>query len=146
MNDTEKIRMLQTVYAAALADAVLQYGAEGVLESVERRKEPEQMRQGADMARRMGALTPRDVPEAIAGVFGCAAWTVSGDGEAFAAEAKECLLCAMARRMGAPRPCSLYCINPMKGMIRGLDPSLCLTVKETLWDGGRCLVEVAKQG
>ncbi len=73
------------------------------------------------------------------------AWKVEGEEKAFTAEARGCLLCAMGKRMGSAQPCRLYCINPMEGMIKGLDPSLALITRETLWDGERCLFEVRKE-
>jgi hypothetical protein len=136
--------MVQMVYAAALADSVSQFGAEGVLASVEARKKPAQRSQGVDMARRVGAQSPRDVPAALSGVFGCTAWTVQDTADGFTAEARGCMLCSIAKKMDAPQPCALYCINPMKGMVEGLDPALTLTARETLWDGSRCVFAAAR--
>jgi hypothetical protein len=143
MDTTQKLKVLQTAYAGALADAALQYAHEGVLEKVAARKSMEQNRTGGLRAQQFGITQPRDVPLRIADIFGCASWTVADTEGGFNALSATCLLCAIAKKMGAPRPCELYCLNPMRSMIQALAPSAVFEVKETLWEGKQCQIHVA---
>jgi hypothetical protein len=125
-----------------LADAVCQLGKEGVLESVTQRKRQEQLATGQIKAKQFGAETPEEVFTKLVDLFGCANWQPIPKENGFVAEAGGCLLCAMAKKMNAPQPCNLYCLDPMEGMIKGLNAKAEFTVKETLWDGKKCSVDV----
>ncbi len=146
MEALEKMKLLQAIYAGALADAVLRMGREGVLEKVEAAKRQEQLLTGAVRARQLGIETAKGVIPALTDLMGCANWVISPkeDGNGFTAVATSCMLCAMAKRMGAPSPCHIYCLDPMEGMMKGLDGQLTYTVQETLWDGKQCRLEVEK--
>jgi hypothetical protein len=52
------------------------------------------------------------------------------------------MLAAIAKNTGAPCPCSIYCLNPMEGMVKALTPNARYEVRETLWAGENCRVEV----
>jgi len=141
MNDTEKLRLVRLAYAGALADTVLQLGKEGALERVTERKRAEQLAAGRLRAKQFGIDSAGQVPGRIAELFDCAQWEVQANGRGFAAEARACLLCSLARKLGAPQPCRIYCLDPMEGLIKGLDPELSFTAHETLWEGSRCRIE-----
>jgi len=49
---------------------------------------------------------------------------------------------AAVKRTGAGSPCEIYCLNPLEGMIKGINPDSVFEVKETLWEGKECSVEV----
>jgi hypothetical protein len=51
---------------------------------------------------------------------------------------------SIAKKMNAPAPCSLYCLDPMEGMVKGLDPQADFSVEETLWNGEKCRVRVMR--
>jgi hypothetical protein len=141
MNDQDTIRLLRGMYAGALADAATQMARAGVLDEVTARKRQEQVSTGAARARQFGVSEPSQVPVFLSDVFRCADWKAEKTGAGFTAETKSCVLCAIAKKMGGARPCEIYCIHPMEGMITGLDPSLRVTVTETLWDGQKCRLE-----
>jgi hypothetical protein len=142
--DTQKaLQLVQLTYAAALADATAQFAKEGVLEKVVERKRAEQMASGKVRAAQFGVSRPEEVFTRLGEIFDCARWTIShGDG-GFTAEARACKLCAIAKKMNAPAPCALYCLDPMEGMVKGLNPQSDFRVEETLWKGEGCRVRVS---
>jgi hypothetical protein len=54
------------------------------------------------------------------------------------------MLCAMAKRLGAQSPCNVYCLDPMEGMVRGLNEKAVVTVEETLYHGAQCRVRISE--
>lgn len=147
MEAVEKVKVLQAAYAGALADTVLRMGREGVLGKVAAEKKEELRLTGAVRAKQLGAARPEEVIPKTVELFGCADWTVAekADGSGFHAAASRCMLCAMARKLGAQSPCSIYCLDPMEGMIRGIAPSADFAVESTLWDSPECRIEVTCQ-
>jgi hypothetical protein len=142
MKNEEKLQILQLTYAGVLADAVLQMGREGVLEKVTQQKKKEQMLRGKMNVEQFGITQPEEVFLILSEIFNCASWDIISEPDGFSAEAKACKLCAFAKKIGAQRPCNLYCLDPMEGMVKGLDDNSNFTVRETLWDGQKCKVEV----
>ncbi len=145
MESQEKVRMLQTVYAAALADAVLRFGREGILEKVTQQKEGEQMASGKLKAAQLDIATKEDVFLKLSDLMGCAQWKLEPlkDGDGFTAVTSGCMLCTMAKRMGAQSPCRIYCLDPMKGMVMGLDGEASFDVESTLFDDGECRIAIS---
>jgi hypothetical protein len=144
MNSEEKVRILQLAYAGALADAVLRMGRDGILPKVTQEKRTEQMRTGKAKAEQFGISRPEEVFSRLTEIFGCATWEMKTENGGFSAETKSCKLCAIAKRMGAPGPCDMYCLDPMEGMVKGLAPDMKFSVTETLWDGLTCRVELGR--
>ena len=146
MEDKKKVQILQVAYAGALADAVLQMGRQGILEKVTAQKKKEQTATGKARAGQFGITSPEEVFLTLSEIFSCAAWRIEHEPRGFLAEAKACKLCALAKKLGAPSPCHICCLDPMEAMVKGLDPGLKFTVHETLFDGLSCLVSVGKGG
>ena len=142
METVKKLHLLQQFYAGVIADAVLQFEKEGVLKNVIERKRKEQMERGALKAAQLGITTTENVFQNLSQIFGCANWTINSEKQGFTAEAKSCLLCGFAKKMGAPSPCNLYCLDPMEGMVKGLSENAVFCVEKTLWDSDRCRVNV----
>ena len=115
---------------------------QGVLEEVTRQKKKEQMLTGRMKAEQFGITQPKEVFLRLSEVFDCASWEIVSDSSGFSAEARACKLCALAKKVGALSPCGLYCLDPMEGMVKGLDAGLSFAVRDTLWDGLKCRVEV----
>jgi hypothetical protein len=144
MEATEKVRLLQAIYAGALADSVLRLGREGVLEKVTQQKRAEQLAGGKARAAQMGITSPEEVFTKLSDLMGCADWAISpSEGSAFIATASRCMLCALAKRMGAQSPCRIYCLDPMEGMVKGLDESADCDVQSTLFESTQCRVVIA---
>jgi hypothetical protein len=142
MQNEKHIQTLQMTYAAVLADATSQFGRENVLEKVTQRKKAEQMATGKMKAEQFGITSPEAVFTRLAEVFNCAAWEIINGENKFVAENATCKLCAIAKKINAPSPCHLYCLDPMEGMIRGLNPGADFAVEETLWEGRKCRIRV----
>jgi hypothetical protein len=144
METARHIRILQLTYAAQLADAVHQLARAGVLEQVTSERRATRRAAGAAQAAQLGITAPAEAFTTSAELFGCADWTVTGDGDqALVASARHCLLCGMAKKAGAPSPCSLYCLDPIEAMVEGVAPGAGFEVDETLFDGERCRVRVS---
>ena len=146
METSEKVKILQAIYAGALADSVLRLGNEGVLEKVTQQKRKEQLAGGKARAVQMGMTKPEEVFIKLSDLMGCADWTVAPNDEenGFTATASRCMLCAIAKKMGAQSPCRMYCLDPMEGMIKGLDENAEFDVHSTLYDGEKCRIVIGK--
>ena len=142
METEKKLKMLQIFYAGVLADSVLRMGQEGILKKVEEQKRNEQLLSGKMRAQQLGIQKPQDVFEILPEIFGCANWHVENNETGFIAEASNCMLCSMTKKLGAKSPCRIYCLDAMEGMVKGIDDSALYHVKSTLWDSDKCRVEV----
>lgn len=142
MTESERLKTLQLMYAGVLVDAVRQYGSFGILEEVTEKKRVEQETAARDQLVRLGIRTPEDLFTVLPEIFGCADWSPAAHGRGLRVETKTCRMCALAKRFGAPAPCSIYCINPSAGMAKALPVPHDLTVKSTLWDGSSCVFEL----
>jgi hypothetical protein len=147
MDTTKQVQMLQMAYAGALADTVLQLSKEGVLPGVTARKRQEQLATGKLRVTQFGISNQEEVFLKLSELFGCAAWEITDRSEeVFLARNGNCKLCAIAKRIGAPSPCQLYCLDPMEGMVKALKPDAVYTIEETLWEGQKCRVKVDNSG
>jgi hypothetical protein len=142
MQNEKDIQLLQLTYAAVLADATAQFAKENVLQNVTQRRKAEQMAAGKMKAEQFGITSPAAVFTRLAEVFNCAAWEIRNMEKKFVAETTTCKLCAIAKKINAPAPCYLYCLDPMEGMVKGLNLQAAFAVEETLWDGEKCRVLV----
>ena len=148
MEANEKVRVLQAIYAGALADSVLRLGNEGVLEKVTEQKRAEQLAGGKARAAQLGITSAEEVSTKLSDLMGCADWKVSanGKGKGFTAQASRCMLCAFAKKMGAQSPCRIYCLDPMEGMVKALDAHKDYRAESTLFEGGECRIVVSPAG
>lgn len=94
----QKVKLLQIIYAGALADSALRMGKEEIIEKVTSEKREEQMMTGKSRAAQFGIGKPEEVFIKLSELFGCANWTVESYDEGFTAEATGCMLCAMAKK------------------------------------------------
>jgi len=146
MEMEKKIKVLQTMYAGVLADSVLRMGQAGILEKVTEDKKVEQMLSGKMRAAQLGITRPQAVFEVLSEIFGCANWKITDLATGFKADATGCMLCSLAKRMGAQSPCQIYCLDPMEAMVKGFDKHASFTTHETLWKGKACNIEVDLPG
>jgi hypothetical protein len=142
MQTTETLSLVRKLYAAVLADAMRHYARAGIVEEVEATKRKEQLAAGRAMAAQLDVTAPEEAFTRTAAVFDCADWRTSPEADGFRAEASRCALCALAKRLGAPSPCRIYCLNPIEGMIRALAPDAGFEVSRTIFEAGRCCVRV----
>jgi len=142
MEQEKKIKVLQMFYAGVLADAVFRMGKEGILDQVTEEKRKEQMSTGQLRASQLGVNNVDEVFTKLSEIFACANWRVEKSDEGFTAEATSCMLCSMAKKLGSASPCRIYCLDAMEGMVKGINPQAGFYVKETLWEGKKCRVDL----
>lgn len=146
MTKDEHIKLLQLTYANVLADATNQFGREGVLDNVTARKRKEQLEEGATKAAHFNITSAQQVFTQLSAVFGCADWRVNELDDGFSAISKSCVLCGLAKKKNAPSPCRLYCLDPMEGLVKGVEPKREFCVEDTLWTGEECRIVVSSRG
>ena len=143
----QKLKTLQVGYAAALADSVVRYGSEGILDKITGQKRSEQMQSGAGLAARFGVSEPKQAIEKTRDTYGCANFVCTDTSGGFEAIATSCLLCSISKQMGGRfSPCRIHCLSPMEAMIKGVSPDSDFSVISTLWDSDKCVIKVDKTG
>lgn len=146
MEDGKKLQLLRTFYAGALADSVLRFDRKGILDEVTAEKRREQFAGGKARAAQLGIGNARSVFDVLSGIFGCADWRTEATQSGFTATASRCMLCTFAKKLGTQSPCSVYCLDPMEGMVKGLEEDAKFEVESTLWTDSECRVVVLSQG
>lgn len=142
MDHEKKIKMLQMIYAGALADSVLRLDREGILSKVTADKKQEQLAGGKLRADQLGIQRPIQVFSILPEIFGCANWSTEENNEGFVATATNCMLCGLSKKLGTGSPCNIHCLDAMEGLIKGLDESAEYNVIATLWSQNECKVVV----
>jgi len=137
-----RVRVLENVYVGVLADAVKWFSKEGILGKVREERRSEQMLFGREKAKQFGIEKQEEVFMCVSEIFNCAVWEISQEPYGFSAETSECKLCALAKKLSTESPCNLYCLDPMEGMVKGLTPNSKYIVRETLWGGQKCKIDV----
>lgn len=145
METEKKFKTLQMLYAGALADSILRFQKEGILEKVTSEKKQEQLANGKVRAAQLGIQKTEQVFETLSEIFGCANWKIEHNAEGFEAKASNCMLCAFSKKLGTESPCNIYCLDPMEGLVKGIDADAEYCVKSTLWNGNECKVIVKSE-
>ncbi|HEX2961894.1 MAG TPA: hypothetical protein VHO43_08905 [Ignavibacteriales bacterium] len=138
MDQEKQTKMLQLFYAALMADAVANYHHFGILPEVTEKKSREQTSSAKGQLSQLGVSTPEELFSTFSELFGCIKWTLERQDGTIKATGNSCLLCAIAKKMGTAKPCSVGCINPMTALLSGLNTSLKLEVISTLWESDKC--------
>jgi hypothetical protein len=113
-----------------------------LLDKVTARKRQEKLLTGKVRAQQFGVASPEEVFLKLSDLFDCARWEIKPMNSGFAAENSVCKLCSIGKKIGSQKPCHIHCLDPMEGMVKGLNPAVKFEVKETLWEGIKCRVEV----
>lgn len=145
MNVETRVKVMESMYVHALVDSVKHYGQQGVLDSVIENKKKVQLVMGKKHAEQFGITKPEDVFPVLSSLFNCTSWEIEEINHGFQAKAKRCTLCACAKKVGTESPCDIYCLNPMEGMIKGINPQLNFKVNKTLWCDDACIVSVTEE-
>lgn len=144
--DTEKrLKMLQLFYAGVLADSVRRYSEAGILEAVEEKKKQEQKMAARGQLAQLQITTPAEIFRLYSKVFGCISWDLEEAEEKVTARGHSCLLCAIAKKMDLPKPCNIYCINPVRAQVETIDGEYRLEVASTLWESDMCEFDVTNK-
>lgn len=142
MDLEKRVRALEIAYAGVQADAVRCFDSEGVLDKVTEKKRKEQLLMGKHQAEVFNIQKAQDVFNRLSEIFNCATWTITEEEDGFTAVSEACKLCAMAKKVCKSSPCYMYCLNPMEGIIKGLNADNSFEVIETQWDGQRCIIKI----
>jgi len=145
-NLEQKIKKLQLLYAAALADAVYYYGSEGVLEKVTKHKKNNQLENCKTLAARFEMTEPKHAFEKTRDMYGCADWICQDTDTGFTAIAKRCMLCSISQSMGNFCPCQIFCLSPIEAALNGIVPDSEFNIISTLWNSGECKVKIILRG
>jgi hypothetical protein len=114
----------------------------GILEEVTETKFNQQQFAASAQLKQLGINSAEELFERFSKIFGCIQWKVSTNKERIIAMGESCLLCSISKKIGTAQPCYMYCINPFKSLAKALEPSLNLSVNETLWNGHKCEFEL----
>lgn len=139
MTETQTLKTLQLFYAGQLVDAVRQYQKFGILENVVKNKQQEQELAAPDQLARLGIKTVDELFTTFSDIFGCASWKIETESTGYKATASSCLACAIARKLGAPAPCAISCINPFTALAKALPVPHTLKAEHVLWDSDSCV-------
>lgn len=142
METEKRLKMLQLFYAGVLADSVRHYSEAGILENVEAKKKTEQKLAAKGQLAQLRINSPREIFQTFSDIFGCITWQVDEKPGKMTATGHSCLLCAIAKKTGLPKPCNIYCINPIQALTAGLEKGSRMNVISTLWDDDKCEFEV----
>jgi hypothetical protein len=136
MESEKKLKLLQLFYAGVLADSIKNYASTGVLEEVERTKAIEQRLVAKGQLAQLNIDSALSLFSTFSEVFGCINWNIKVFDNKTIATGNSCILCAIAKKMAIPRPCNMYCINPLNALAGGLGCNL--EIKSTLWESSSC--------
>jgi hypothetical protein len=143
METENKLSLLQSTYAAALAEAANTFQQLGALESVVAAKAQRQALAAPVMNAQLGVAAVPDVFTVLSGVFGCANWTVEYTADGYTALATSCKLWALSKKMGGANVCHGWCLNPMRAMAQAVDETVQdFAVESTLMDADCCRVVI----
>ncbi|WP_432666669.1 L-2-amino-thiazoline-4-carboxylic acid hydrolase [Wukongibacter baidiensis] len=145
MNSEMRLKILENVYVSVLVDSIYHFSRQGVLDKVTEDKRRMQILMGKKQVEQFRMTKAEDVFIVLSEVFNCASWEIEQTDKGFEAKAKTCRLCAYAKKLESESPCNIYCLNPMEGMIQGINPKLKFEVSETLWSGKKCRVNVSRK-
>ena len=142
METEKRLKMLQLFYAGVLADSIRNYSEAGILSNVESKKEMEQRLAARGQLAQLDIRTPGELFKTFSSIFGCISWNIEEKPELTKATGTSCLLCAIAKKMDLPKPCNMYCINPVRALAEGISEENQLNVISTLWESDKCEFEV----
>lgn len=142
MDSEQNVGILRSLFVSMAADATLRLGNEGLIEKVRNEKRKNQLMIGKANAALFKVKTPEESFKNSKEVLNCANWDVISTEVGFVAEATSCKLCALAKSYGAQSPCGIYCIDIHESIIKSIESNATLYVKDTLWGGKKCIVEV----
>ncbi len=134
----KNIKTLQLYYSAALIDALKQYERNDILEKVTLEKKESQKISAKVQLNHLQIKNIEELYNTFNKIFGCANWEISQkNDEEISFKTSSCLLCALAKKQGAPMPCDMFCINPFKAFANEFGFNL--EVNETLWFQNQCV-------
>lgn len=143
MNKDKHLFLMRNLYTGLQAETMARYAKAGILNEIEQEKEVLSLASGEKNVQMLGVTKPEEAFTVPAAIVECASWEISNNKNGFTAVCSGCKLAAMCKKFETPSPCGMYCLNPIKGMIKALKPDAMFIVKSTLWSDANCTVEVS---
>ncbi len=145
MEPSVQTQALQQLVLIQPLEALRNYNNHGILNQVTRENRERDLAGGAAKAASFGFTRPEDILEFDLNVIDCAKWSIQKKTSETIAITKHCKLCNMAKDQELPSPCALFCINPVRGIVEGVEGNYRLDVEETLWNGDCCRFKISKK-
>lgn len=143
-NNDQYLQTMRTLYTALQAETLLRYEKAGVLNEIETEKYKLSLINGKNNVLFLNISTLEETFLVPSRVVECARWDIEKDEHKLTARCKGCKIINHCKKIGAPSPCKIYCLNPIEGMVKAINPDTDFQVKSTLWDSDICHVEVIK--
>ncbi len=134
---------IQDDFIALLANATQSYKDKGLIEEYTESEKEKQVLLGKRLADLIGVASPEEVFIKFSELFKCAKWKIKSEGGAFLAENEECRVSNIFKKLCSAKPCEIYCLNFMEGIIKAVAPNFSFNVVETLWEGKMCKVKTS---
>jgi len=140
----ERLAMLQTTYAASVAETVNTYEKLKVLNTIVERRKERQTQAAPYLNQQLGIQRIEDVFYKLSEIYGCANWSVERTENGYTATATSCKLCALSKKMGGANPCNGWCLDPMIAMISAVSKidARNIRVESTLMSGDCCKLSI----
>lgn len=135
---------LRNLYTGLQAETLLRYHNAGIINEVETEKYRLSLVNGKKNAIMLQISTIEDAFMKPSKIVECARWEVKEDDEKVTAICKGCKIINLCKKIGAPSPCNLYCLNPIEGMVKAIEPNADFRTLSTLWDADKCEIEIIK--
>ncbi len=145
MEQEMKISTLRQIIIMQALDALENYERTGVLAEVTKMKRERDILSGEKKAELFGITKPEQFLVFNAELIECAIWDIKKENDDIVAIASSCKMCEQAKARELPSPCHLYCINPVDGVVQGVEGGYKLSVEETLWNGTECRFRISHQ-
>lgn len=137
-----KNEILRQVLFTTMIDSLKNYEKYGILKEVEEEKKKCDIENGPAKVTHYGITSAEQFLKFSSDTFNCAQWEFENDDKGFTATTRGCVVCGMAKQAGAPSPCELTCISPVRGIIKGINENHEFDVRETLWEGEKCVFRI----
>lgn len=134
--------ILRQVLFMNMLESLKNYKNNGILKKVEKEKADRDILEGPAKVKHYNINSAEQFLKFSSDTFNCAHWSLEHDEEGFTATTDGCVICSLAKKLGAPSPCKMTCISPVRGVIKGIDSNHDLKVLETLWEGNKCIFRV----
>lgn len=144
MKYNQYLAIMRNLYTGLQAEALLRYSKAGILEDIENEKRVLSIKNGSQNAAMLGISNIKDAFLIPSAIVECATWEITEGNDTLFAVCRGCKIAALCKKMEAPSPCNLYCLNPIEGMIKALNDKIDFKVESTLWDSDNCVVKVTQ--
>lgn len=142
MSAEKYLFLMRNLYTGLQAEALGRYEKAGILEGVEVEKREQSLAGGKMYCEMLGVTQVKEAFLKPSEIVECARWELCEEERNLTAICKGCKIAAICKKTGITSPCNIYCLNPIEGMIKGLEPGAEFKVESTLMESDKCRVIV----